>query len=255
VRRRILAAAAALVLLVVGSLVLVAYANGADRRALAGVQTVPVLVVTRAIPAGTAADQVSGMVGTQLVPAKTAVAGRVTDLAALAGKVTTVELEAGEQLLASRFADPAELRPAGTVAVPVGEQEVTVSLDRERAVGGRLTAGDTVGVLLSLKLPDGTEQTHAVLHGVLVTQVVGGTAPATGTSGAQGATGGGAASGSSTGDGAKVMVTLAVSAADAETVVFGAEHGSLWLTAEPGGAATGGTRVLTPTTVYGEASS
>jgi pilus assembly protein CpaB len=47
------------------------------------------------------------------------------------------------------------------------------------------------------------------------------------------------------------MVTLALSAKDAETVVFGAEHGSLWLSSEPAGAQTGGTRIVAPDTVYG----
>jgi pilus assembly protein CpaB len=249
VRRRILAAGAALVLLVVGTVVLVAYAKNADRRALAGVQSVPVLVVESAVPAGTSADQLATMVRTRLLPAAAAVPGRVTDLSALTGKVTTVELEPGEQLIAGRFADPASLRPTGTVAVPQGKQEVTVSLDPERAVGGRVHAGDTVGVVLSLKSGD-LETTHAVLHQVLVTQVVGGTEPA-GTetpAGAQSATSSGAAAGSAQ---QKVLVTLAVDAPDAETVVFGAEHGSLWLTLEPAAATTDGTRVLTPATVYG----
>jgi pilus assembly protein CpaB len=45
VRRRLLAAFAALVLLVTGTLVLLAYVRGADSRALAGTRTVEVMVV------------------------------------------------------------------------------------------------------------------------------------------------------------------------------------------------------------------
>ena len=48
------------------------------------------------------------------------------------------------------------------------------------------------------------------------------------------------------------MVTLALSAQQAEPVVFGAEHGSLWLSLEPEGAVTDGTRVLDPGNVYTE---
>jgi pilus assembly protein CpaB len=44
-----------------------------------------------------------------------------------------------------------------------------------------------------------------------------------------------------------------VSAAQAEAVVFGVEHGSLWLSLEPAGADTGGTEVITPDTLYGKA--
>jgi pilus assembly protein CpaB len=49
------------------------------------------------------------------------------------------------------------------------------------------------------------------------------------------------------------MVTLAVSAAQAEAVVFGQEHGRLWLSLEPDGADISHTRVLDPTNVYTEA--
>jgi pilus assembly protein CpaB len=246
VRRRILAAAAALTLLVVGTVVLVAWVNGADRRALAGVQTVSVLVVDQAIPAGTSADQVAAFVTTELLPAKAAVPGRVEDLTSLKGKVTTVALQPGEQLLTSRFADPAE---SGTVDVPQGKQEVSIQLDPQRAVGGRIKAGDTVGVLVSLKFEDGTATTHMALHKVLVTQVVGGTLVTDDPTenGAQGA--------NSTGDNGdpQVMVTLAVNAADAEEVVFGAEHGTVWLTLEPDTASTDGTRVVTQGNAYADA--
>ena len=56
---------------------------------------------------------------------------------------TTVDLQPGEQLLAGRFARPRALQAPGTVAVPAGLQEVSVQLEPQRAVGGRLAAGDT----------------------------------------------------------------------------------------------------------------
>ena len=65
--RRIVAALAALLLLVVGTVVLLAYVNGADARALAGVRTVDVLVAAQAIPEGTAGDQLDGLVRTEAV--------------------------------------------------------------------------------------------------------------------------------------------------------------------------------------------
>ena len=42
-----------------------------------------------------------------------------------------------------------------------------------------------------------------------------------------------------------VMVTLALSAADAEEVVYGAEYGTLWLSLEPADVVLTGTRVVT----------
>jgi pilus assembly protein CpaB len=247
VRRRFLAAVAALLLLVVGTAILVAYVKGADARALAGTRTVSVLVVDATIPAGTRGEDVPGKVRTEAVPEKVAMPGRVTDLASLSGRVTTVDLQPGEQLLAGRFVRPSDLQAAGTVAVPAGLQEVSVLLEPQRAVGGRLQAGDGVGVVVSLK-PDsgGQPETHAVLHHVLVTQVQGAPAQTDPSASAQTASSGSAAPTQS------LLITLAVSAAQAEAVVFGAEHGTLWLTLEPKDAPVAGTSVLTPDTIYGK---
>jgi pilus assembly protein CpaB len=239
-RRRILAALAALVLLFAGTVVLLAYVQGADARAMAGVEATEVLVADQVIREGTTADELTAMVRTEVLPAKAALDGRVTDLGDLAGQVATVELQPGEQLLATRFAAPEDLGAPGVVPVPDGLQEVSVQLEPQRAVGGRLAAGDTIGVVVSLK----EEKTHAVLHRVLVTQVQGAPAPAEDTdSGTETASAGGAAPTSS------LVITLAVTAAQAEAVVFGAEHGTLWLTLEPEGARTGGTAVVTSETI------
>ncbi|MCW2700258.1 MAG: cpaB [Blastococcus sp.] len=244
-RRRLVAASAALVLFVVGALVLVAYVRGADARALAGAQPVQVLVVDQPVPAGTPGEELAEYVRSDILPAKAAVEGRVADLAALDGLVATTDLEPGEQLLASRFEQPDQRQAAGTVQVPTGLQEVSVLLDPQRAVGGRLAAGDTVGVYLSQVLGD-LKQTHGVLHRVLVTQVQG--APAAPDPAAAAGT---ETAASSSAPASSLMVTLAVDAQDAETVIFGAEHGTLWLSLEPEGSETGGTRVVQPENVYG----
>lgn len=240
-RRRLLAALAALLLFVLGTVVLLGYVRGADARAFAGAQPVQVLVVDQLIPAGTSGDGLADFVRTDTVPAKAAVAGRVTDLAQLAGLVATTDLEPGEQLLAGRFENPRDVQAAGTVAVPDGLQEVSVLLEPQRAAGGRLAAGDTVGIYLSLADP---AQTHVVLHRVLVTQVQG--APAAPAPAAES----GVDPAASSAPASSLMVTLAVSSKDAETVVFGAEHGTLWLSLEPAGAQTSGTRIVAPDNIY-----
>jgi pilus assembly protein CpaB len=242
-RRRLLAALAALVLALVGTVVLVAYAQGADQRAMAGLSTVPVLVVDQPVAQGTPAEDLRALVRTEQLPAKAAVDGRVTDLADLAGEVATVDLQPGEQLLASRFAAAESLQTPGTVAVPAGTAEVTVLLDPQRAVGGRLAAGDEVGVFVSQSEP---VSTHAVLHRVLVTQVQGAPVPADPEADTATAS---AASAVPTGS---LLVTLALTAEQAEGVVFGAEHGTLWLALEPEDTDLDGTEVITPDNVYGK---
>jgi pilus assembly protein CpaB len=247
-RRRLLAATAALVLLLVGSVVLVAYVRGADARALEGVRTVQVLVADQPIPAGTPGEELAALVRREVLPEKAALPGRVTDLDDLAGQTATVDLEPGEQLLASRFADPAAQQAPGTVPVPPGKSELSVLLEPQRVVGGQLAAGDTVGIFVSLVFQDGTHTTHAVLHRVMVTRVQG--APAPPDAGAEGetqtASSGGAVPTSS------VLVTLAVSAQEAEAVVFGVEHGTVWLSLEPKDASTSGTEVITEGNIYGK---
>jgi pilus assembly protein CpaB len=243
VRRRLLAAFAALVLLVAGTFVLLAYVQGAEERAFAGARTVEVLVVDEPIPEGTPASELTGLVRTEVLPAKAALEGRVTDLRSISGQVATVDLQVGEQLLTSRFARADELTP-GTVEVPDGLQELSVLLEPQRVLGGRLSAGDTVGVYLSQVLPDGTGQTSAVLHRVLVTQVQGAPAAADADDEAGTET---AAAGTPV---SSLMLTLALTSKDAETVVFGMEHGTLWLSLETEGDETSGTRVIDPNTVY-----
>ena len=238
-RRRLLAALAALVLAALGAVVLLAYVRGADARALAGVQTVDVLVVDRPVPEGTPGEELAELVRTERLPARAAVPGAVTDLDELAGRVATVDLQPGEQLLAARFAPPEDLSVPGTVAPPEGAAEVSLLLEPQRAVGGRLAAGDTVGVHVSL---DG--QTDVFLSRVLVTQVQGAPVAVADGEATDTASSGGAA------PSASLMVTLGLRPEAAEAVVFGMEHGTVWLSLEPEGVDTSGTEVLTPANVY-----
>ena len=52
-KSRLLAGVAALVLAILGALLVVSYAQGADTRAVQGLDPVTVLVVQKAVPAGT----------------------------------------------------------------------------------------------------------------------------------------------------------------------------------------------------------
>ena len=232
--RRLFAALAALLLALVGTVVLVAYVRGADARALEGVETVEVLVVDRPVPAGTPADQLADLVRTELLPAKAAAEGRVEDLAELTGRVADVDLQPGEQLLAARFGDPEDLAAPGTVAPPAGASEVSILLEPQRAVGGRLAAGDSVGVHVSLE-----SRTHVLLHRVLVTQVQGAPAPAEAEDGTQTESSGGAA------PTASLLVTLGLRPEQAEAVVFAMENGTVWLSFEPADVDPFGTEFVT----------
>ncbi len=228
--RRILAVLVALLCAVLGAVVLVRYVQAADERALAGEETVPVLVVDSEIPEGAGGEEVAGRVSVVDVPARLTTPDSVSDVTALTGLVTTASLLPGEQVRRDRFADPASLLPPGTAAVPVGMVEVSVSLDAQRAAGGALEAGDRVGVQLTNQ--DAAEpgltslSVYKVFHGVLVTRV---TPPA------------------DTADpNAPYLVTVALPPADASTVVLGSTAQAVWLSLES--RATGaGSSSTTPT--------
>src|SRR5688572_20277698 len=112
-KTRLLGAAAALMLAVLGTYLLLSYVSKADERALAGTEVVDVLVVIADIASGTPGEDLSDLVETRAIPASAVVPGGVQALEDLAGLVALVDLEPGEQLLTSRFALPAELELEG----------------------------------------------------------------------------------------------------------------------------------------------
>lgn len=242
-RTRLLGGVAALIVAVIGTVLLVTYINGADRRALANVETEDVYVVQKTIPAGTAAANLGDSVVRKPIPKSAIPADTVTNLSALSGKVANVGLEPGEELLSSRFVDPSALAAPGRVTVPAGMQELTIKLPIERVVGGALGAGDTVGIILSFAGDGGVPaQTQMTFDKVLVTAVQlssGANAQDTSASQTTSSTGGGGlgtSPASSTSSGGEYLLTLARSASDAERIVYAAEFGKIYLTKESAGA-------------------
>jgi pilus assembly protein CpaB len=255
-KRKIIGFLAALVLAGVGTAALVVYVESARDEAVASEALVDVYVVTETVPKGTPVGDITEAVELTQVPAKVLVDDAVTDLDGIdEDLVAAVDLEAGEQLLSSRLVEPDQL---GRAAVPAGLQEMTVALDPTRAVGGSLSVGDTVGVVLSFEpfdLPASDDQspnmTHLTFHKVLVTavQFAEGDGTSTDTTDEE-ADEDTAAEPAPTN---QVLVTLALSSPQVEQVAFGAEFGHIWLTAENADADESGTRVVTLGEVYGTA--
>jgi pilus assembly protein CpaB len=242
--RRLIAAIAAVLLAGVGAVLLLSYVGTADLRAMAGMETVRVLVVKKPVAEGTPAEKLAGFVTVKTLPVKAVAPGTLSSLQPIHGRVTTTTLEPGEQLLASRFIDPALLVDPHEVKIPKGMQQVSLALESQRILGGELKPGATVGVFISLPKEDKRPaQTHLVFQKVLVSKVQRGSASTQPDEGAESDTSAGLPQGS-------LMVTLVVTARNAEKIVFGAEHGKIWLSLEPASAVVGGTRVVTEKSVF-----
>ncbi len=247
--RRVVGLAAAVLLAVVGTVALVAFVAGAEERALEGEELTEVYIVTDTIVGGTPGEQIEDLVVVEEVPTKVRPANAVDNLTALRGRVAAVNLEPGEQLIASRFIEVAEFtdRAVG-VRVPDELMEITVELDPQRAVGGLIEPGQTVAVFASFEpfdlastlveingeeiaLPqavaddvDGAtpNTTDIILRKTLVTAVQ--EAPKVGTIGSNEET-----DRLKTAPDDALLVTLALDPNDAERLVFTAEFGLVWM--------------------------
>ncbi len=237
-KSRLLAGVAAVVLAIIGAILVVSYAQGADSRAVQNLEPVTVMVVQKAVPAGTPVATLAAFVTSQELPGKAVSKTALKNLDGQAGKVTAVELLPGEQLVAERLIQPEALKTSRDVEVPKGLQEVSFQLEPQRVVGGRITAGDRVGVFINLKnggLEGKGETTQLSVHKVLVTSVqrapVATPSPQPTASGAPGTP----AEDNSLPSGA-LLLTVAVNEADATKIVYASNFSdvaSVWLSKEP----------------------
>jgi len=251
VKTRLLGGIVALVLAVVGTLLLVSYVQGSEARAQANLQPVQVLVVEKQISQGTTVDQIKSSVRLASLPNASVPNGALKSLDGLDGKVAAADMVPGEALLGVRLVDPTSLSAPGSVPVPEGMQEVSVQLEAQRVVGGRLAAGDTVGVVAlfgdgAAKDALDVESAQQIFHKVLITSVQRSTAQA-----------------SSSGDSAssaeqantqlpegQLLVTFARNDVDAAKIAFAAEFGKLWLTKESASATESGPTVIKKTELF-----
>jgi pilus assembly protein CpaB len=255
VKSRLLAGVIAVLLAIVGAVIVVSYAQGADQRAVSSLDPVDVLVVTKAVPAGSSAETLQASVALQQLPGTAVAKTALNTLDGAVGKVTSADLVPGEQLLAERLVSPEDLKTLGSVPIPPGLQEVSFQLEPQRVVGGRLAAGDTVGIFITM--PNGgieakpdQETVQLSIHKALVTAVQ--RAP-------EGAVAKPAPSASAepapdprdvnlpTG---LLMVTVAVNDINADKIVFASEFAAIWLSKEPLDAQDSGPRVMTRQDLY-----
>ncbi|MBT2514386.1 Flp pilus assembly protein CpaB [Arthrobacter sp. ISL-30] len=255
-KSRLVAGLAAVLLAVVGAVMTFSYAQGADQRAVKDLQPKGVLVVTKAIPAGTPVESMTASLATEQLPGTAVAKTALATVDGEAGKVAAVDLVPGEQLVSERLVAPAELKAPGAVEVPAGLQEVSFQVEPVRVVGGRLTPGDHVGIFISMEkggieAKADKETTQLAIRKVLVTAVQ--RAP-------QAAAAQPTPSASPTDPAANpqdttlptgsLLLTVAVKDTDAAKIVFASEYASIWLSKEPLDAADNGRGIVTRPDLY-----
>jgi pilus assembly protein CpaB len=275
--RRTIGIVASVVLVGLGALLLIGYVQGAEERALAGEELVGVYVVDQPVDQGATSEEVIQAVRLEQVPVKVQAEGGVAALEEIDGLVTAVDLVPGEQVVAARFVDPADIAAYTPVELPADRYAVTLSLAPHRALGGQLAPGDVVAVIASfdpfdisavepgttetIVLPgseggdvfvgstgEGDEPamrtpntTHVILDDILVLNVQVEQLPT------ETAEDGDAPALAPTGN---LLITLAARAPDVEKIVFTAEHGFVWLAEVGPTATTAGTEIQTRGTIY-----
>jgi pilus assembly protein CpaB len=257
VKSRLLAGAAAVVLAIVGAMLVISYAQGADQRAVKDLEPVDVLVVKTAIPAGTPVESMAASLVTEQVPASAVTGSSLKSLDSFKGKVAGVDLVPGEQLVSERLVVLEDVKVGGSVKIPAGLQEVSFQLEPDRVVGGRLAPGDHVGVFVSMDeggLEDRAdkETTKLTVRKALVTAVQRAPQPAATAQPTPSASADPNAPNpqDTTLPEGSLMLTVAVSDVDAAKIVFAAEYGKMWLSKEPTNAKDSGPRIIQRSEVY-----
>jgi pilus assembly protein CpaB len=228
-RSRIIAVIVAVVLGVTAWAVAVRYLQGEQDRITAGAQLVSVLVAAQDLPTGMTAEEMSskGYLTPQQIPRQYVAGSAVSSRAAIEGKVAAQPISKGEQITSTMFKYAAEVGLASST--PKGYIAVSIAYDAVRSVGALLQPGDSVAVFGTFgsgsTIGISGSVTKLVLPKIKVLAV--GAQLASGASAPSDAGSGGALSGGS--NQSAGSITLAVTPADAERLIFMAQNGGIWL--------------------------
>jgi pilus assembly protein CpaB len=246
---RIISTIAAVVFAAAAGVLVWKYLSNADSRAEKKTELVPVLVAKQKIARGTVFDTVladklyeESQIPRDSVPPGQISPGSDRDLLTLyKGKVATTDIYPGTPLVNDEFVQSSQLVSTVAGAIPKGSQAITVSLDSTHAVGGFVTPGDTVSVLVTLTVKDETSpvgagaNTTAFLLPSLKVLAVGSSTVLPNQSNATtaAATSSGSTPTTQPQNQPPNLITLEVTPRQAEQIVQGQAAGSLYLSLNP----------------------
>lgn len=220
--RRILGVLLAIVLAVMGTTAVLLYVNRAKNSVAAGQTAVRVLIATQRIPAGTSGESIKSkaLVEEIVMPAATVPADTLTNIASELDKlVLTHDVQPRQLILKGMFGAATKL--SGGVALPEKMLALSIKTAVEEEVGGFVRPGSQVAIFVTLEAEQGKRITKLLLPRVETLAV--------------GAYGQDAVT-SSQGDAENknkgtvtLLVTVAVSQADAEKLIHAVRIGELYL--------------------------
>lgn len=219
-----------LAVFIVGAAATYLVVRNSDDGVTASAGKTPVLVAAKPIPAGTTGTNVvtQGMIESKAVSIDAKPASAITDASQLAGKTVTLGVAEGQILTLEQF-QVAQTR-IGTLQIPEGKTALALQLGNVPGVAGFAGAGDHINVYGVVKPgsdpknPQGAA--HLIMQNTEVLNVNGATLAAT--QGQPGGTG--------------LVYLLAVSAEEAERLVYLSSFESLYFSLVSKGAApVGGT--------------
>ena len=204
----------AIVLGLVVALGVFTYTSGAQDRALADQQTVEIVVSTSEILPGTTLSEAfdSGALETSRVPRANAPTGFLPPDGD-PDSIAQFAIPPGQLVLAAAFG--AQSPVTETIALEDGQVALTVELGDPQRVGTFIRPGSVIAIFNTSEELDGARQTRLLLSGVKVLAVGAATVDQSEDAQEEGAQ--------------TALVTIAVTAQQAERVVHAAQTGSIYL--------------------------
>jgi len=231
-RRRLLLILAVFVA-IIGTALVFLYVQGADKRAGDKFDNVSVLKATQDIAAGEKYDSAlaAGKISSADVPRNQLTAGYQTSTTALKGKIASVPIFAGQQIITSQFGTSVEAA-SSTLPVPEGMMAISVNLTDPDRVAGNIQNGSQVAIFVTGSLTntastatgasatEDLESTRLLLPKVTVLNVGSPQPPTTSTTTEEDGT-------QTTEQLPRTLLTLAVSQKDAQKVILASKALSL----------------------------
>ena len=217
-RRKALLAVAA-VIAALGTMLVFLYVKGADTRADERYQAVQVLRVVKEIAPGETVEaaQAAGKIETSSVSQKDLLPEALTTTDGIAGKTATTTIYKGEQLTSSKFGTTGS---ASGLTIPKGKIAISINLTDPARVAGFVNPGDRVAIFMSgTGGADGGTFARLLLPRIQVIGAGTTTMVATTTTDPEGV--------ATTDQLPKTLLTVAVTQAEAERVLYASSNGEL----------------------------